>query len=370
MKPLVIYHANCADGFGAAFAAWLKFGEEVEYVAQSYGMPPEKLQSEILGREVYILDFSFPKPVMDAIFTDAQRVVWLDHHKTAFEMYGLPLDKRHEEIADRDLPEYGFMPYHKSHVSILDNSKSGAMIAWEYFHPGKEIPMLIKHIDDYDRWQFKIEGTKEFNKALWSYAPWSFTQWKNFFPLGVPTIVNWRMEDMYKEGAAILRAHDANVQAVVKGAARSCRITKGVSSLPAICQDCRFFEERSGRDEALYYCNAEDWELMEYGWREGISPAHGRWEDCPIEKLENMEVIGLAANCPPHLSSDVGHALANQSGTYGLLWYINKENKCLCSLRSNGDYDVSAIAKAFGGGGHKNAAGFEVPISILLDWIK
>jgi len=23
MKPLVIYHANCADGFGAAFAAWI-----------------------------------------------------------------------------------------------------------------------------------------------------------------------------------------------------------------------------------------------------------------------------------------------------------------------------------------------------------
>ena len=27
MKPLVVYHANCADGFGAAFAAWLKLGE-------------------------------------------------------------------------------------------------------------------------------------------------------------------------------------------------------------------------------------------------------------------------------------------------------------------------------------------------------
>ena len=29
MKPLVIYHANCADGFGAAFAAWLKFGDDI-----------------------------------------------------------------------------------------------------------------------------------------------------------------------------------------------------------------------------------------------------------------------------------------------------------------------------------------------------
>jgi nanoRNase/pAp phosphatase (c-di-AMP/oligoRNAs hydrolase) len=41
-----------------------------------------------------------------------------------------------------------------------------------------------------------------------------------------------------------------------------------------------------------------------------------------------------------------------------------------CSLRSNGGYDVSVIAKAFGGGGHKNAAGFEVPVTTLLGWLK
>lgn len=79
---------------------------------------------------------------------------------------------------------------------------------------------------------------------------------------------------------------------------------------------------------------------------------------------------GLAANCPPHLTSDVGHELANQSGTFGLLWYIDKDNVCRCSLRSNGDYDVSAIAKAFGGGGHLNSAGFTTDIQTLLSWIK
>ena len=35
MKPLVIYHKNCADGFGAAFAAWLKLGDEA-----GIAMPP------------------------------------------------------------------------------------------------------------------------------------------------------------------------------------------------------------------------------------------------------------------------------------------------------------------------------------------
>ena len=36
MKPLVIYHANCADGFGAAFAAWRKLGDEAEYVPMDH----------------------------------------------------------------------------------------------------------------------------------------------------------------------------------------------------------------------------------------------------------------------------------------------------------------------------------------------
>lgn len=303
MKPLVIYHANCADGFGAAFAAWLKFGDEAEYIPMQYG-DFAFTEDGLIAREVYILDFSLPKDRMDKLFSVAKRVIWLDHHASVFKDWGLDNSKLQTEVE--------LQLVQAIHIVTLDNNKSGAMIAWEYFHPDKEVPMLIKHIDDYDRWQFKIEGTKEFNKALWSYAPWSFEQWDTFC-----------LEDesyaemLIDEGAAILRAHDQNVQVVVKGAGKACLITK-YNKVGGVC-----FQDK-----------------------------------------------GLAANCPPHLASDVGHQLANQSGTYGLLWFINKEGKCICSLRSNGDYDVSAIAKAFGGGGHKNAAGFEVPVQTLLEWIK
>ena len=50
MKPLVIYHANCADGFGAAFAAWLKLGNEAEYLPMVYNekLDPSKVQYEDL----------------------------------------------------------------------------------------------------------------------------------------------------------------------------------------------------------------------------------------------------------------------------------------------------------------------------------
>lgn len=83
MKPLIIYHANCTDGFGAAFCAWLKFGDEAEYIPMNYG---EQSEFDVVNREVYILDFSFPKEVMEHIFEYAERVIWLDHHATSKQL--------------------------------------------------------------------------------------------------------------------------------------------------------------------------------------------------------------------------------------------------------------------------------------------
>jgi len=309
MKPLVIYHDNCADGFVAAFAAWLRFGDEAEYLPMQYNQAEYNPQDRSFvvggvchylgGREVYVLDFSFGRQLMDELFSQAKRVVWLDHHKSAFEMW-MPSS-----------PGY----YTNSHapaqkdIIILNNNKSGAILAWEYFHPGTDTPMLFRHIDDYDRWQFKIDGTKEFNKALWSYAPWSFEQWERWLCKGasVPNLID--------DGAAILRAQDAQIKSMLKQA-RKCEIH-------------------------LFVDGAVD-----------------------------QRFKGLALNTNAHIS-EVGHELALQSGTFGLCWSMSESGMAAkCSLRSNGDYDVSSIAKAFGGGGHKNAAGFEVSIEVLLGWMK
>ena len=326
IKSLVLFHDACSDGFAAAFAAWLKLGDDAEYVPCQYGKESEHFylledgsfdsDFTILNREIFILDFSFPKWVMDGLFDLAERVTWRDHHKTAFETF----DKN---------PEFVWQELNCRADILLDNNKSGAYLAWEYFHPDTEVPLFIRHIDDYDRWQFKIDGTKAFNKAIWSHAPWSFKQWVEWFYDRGAGFTHKYWADFYTEGAAILRAHDGAVQSVVKNAARNCEIP---------------FDEEGALD-----CVEPRLE-----WNNG-----GYWM-----------VHGLAANCPPHLQSDVGHELATQSGTFGLLWCIDKDNQCKCSLRSNGDYDVSAIAKAFGGGGHRNAAGFTTDIQTLLEWIK
>lgn len=76
-------------------------------------------------------------------------------------------------------------------------------------------------------------------------------------------------------------------------------------------------------------------------------------------------IKGLAANVPGQFASDMGHLLCKKSGTFGCT-YSSDGRGYKFSIRSAGDFDVSAIAKKFGGGGHKNAAGFaiELPIDI------
>lgn len=318
MKPLVIYHDHCTDGFGAAFAAWMKFGDDAEYLPMSYGDKrvvhyDEGLEfpAALIDRDVYILDFSFSKEITESIMNLADRVIWLDHHKTAFEMWCGKYEKGVKYEAFVLDPNN----VNKEHIVELDDNRSGALIAWEYFHPNVEVPMLIKHIDDRDRWQFKLEGSKELHAALALYKPWSFEGWKNAF---VAAEGFESLEPFYSEGSAVLRAHEQNVKTIVESGRREC-----------------------------------------------IIPVYDN-----LTTDSHIPAGGLAANCPPYAASDVGHELANQSGTFGLCWYMGRDGKAKVSLRSNGDYDVSVIAKSFGGGGHLNASGMEVPMETLMGWLK
>ena len=309
MKPLVIYHADCTDGYGAAFAAWLKLGDEAEYLPMNYnGINPADLADLTDDREVYILDFSLPRVQMESLFANAKRVVWLDHHKTAFDMW---IGEYFKGIHYGELdPSDG-----SGNVIELNDNKSGALLAWEYFHPNTEVPLLIQHIDDRDRWQWKLKGSAKIHAALGSMAPWSFDQWEEL-------IADEHYGSLFSEGGAILRAQKQHVEWMAKQA-RKCRIIVAKPKL-----------------------NGEHWEA-----------------DIVVD------ATGLAVNAPIH-QSEVGHELANASGTFGCVWYLDAGNRVRCSLRSNGDYDVSVIARSFGGGGHKNASGMEVDVETLLSWLR
>lgn len=286
IAAIIVYHANCLDGFAAALAAWLKFGNDALYIPAHYGDQDDinKILDECRPyRHVYILDFSFPLDVLNQIEQASAFVTMLDHHKTAFEMFNAPLEIPFESKSDK-------------HYYQLNNSRSGCILAFTYFWPADAIPLAFYHIDDRDRWQFKMQGTKEFNAALWN-RPRAFEHWHEAFqPEGITAL--------YQEGQALLIEQANHVEACVKRA----------------------------RVVALF------------------------------------DQAGHIVNTDKDIS-EVGHALCAKNGTFGLIWYIDNKGMANCNLRSNGDYDVSVLAKQFGGGGHKNAAGFRLTPAQLIELI-
>ena len=181
----VIYHANCHDGSGAALAAWmhcgdtLSTGEAVEYMAAQYGDDPPAVD----GEEVFILDFSYPRDVLIKMGVDATRVTVIDHHKTAQADLSEPFP--------RDI-EAGICDIR----CIFDMDKSGAVLAWEYFHDAP-LPQLFRHIQDRDLWRWELEGTAEIHAGLSLQEDWK--QWKRF--VDNPD----ELKTLYTGGAAIKR---------------------------------------------------------------------------------------------------------------------------------------------------------------------
>lgn len=80
--------------------------------------------------------------------------------------------------------------------------------------------------------------------------------------------------------------------------------------------------------------------------------------------LLNMQMIDFEGHHVPCvntsiLNSEAGNTMLKlvKDAPFSISWFINKDGKIKLSFRSRGDFDVSVLAKKFGGGGHKAAAG-------------
>lgn len=177
MNPLIIFHANCLDGFGAAYAAWLHFGDgncELHPASHGKGAP------ECNGRNVYILDFSYRRDVMTELCERAESVIVIDHHiSAAKDMQGLD-----GEIENLTLD--------------FNMDRSGSVLAWQYFHPEQDIPKLLLDVEDRDIWKFEHEGSADRTAALMSYK-FDMAQWHLWCS------DSEAYEHLNREGAAINR---------------------------------------------------------------------------------------------------------------------------------------------------------------------
>lgn len=288
LKPLVIYHDNCADGFGAAWAAWFKFRDNAEYLPMNYNDKRVELYDygnelsfpvPLAGRDIFILDFSFKPEIMDAMLKVANHITWIDHHKTAFEDNGLDPTLRHEDTG---------LDWHY----ILDPDHSGCVLAWRHFNPEIVTPIGLALIEDRDLWKWKLPNTRDFATGLRS-EPFSFERFYH---------VMWFTDETTSAGRAMNKLLDQQLADVTK------------RPMPVDLYDI----------DGVMHC-------------------------------------GLCVNCTPNFSSEAGNILVKKSNTFGMTWMLSDEGCAHVSLRSIGEFDVSKIARNYGGGGHRNASGFKVP---------
>lgn len=180
MKNLVLYHADCLDGFGSAYIVWREFGDGAYYKACTYGKDiREFVTHDAMYANCYILDFSLPIEQLEFLKTNHVygNVVILDHHKTAFDMY-------------KNIPTHPWLSL------TLKSNMSGVGITWEHFNKGAEPPHYVKYIQDRDLWRFVFKDTETYCAALQVYDM-KFDIWHNI-------IGDHNLENMLNEGRAIL----------------------------------------------------------------------------------------------------------------------------------------------------------------------
>ena len=89
----------------------------------------------------------------------------------------------------------------------------------------------------------------------------------------------------------------------------------------------------------------------------------GRVED--LKRCAYVAIMGSAtcriSNAPYFAASEVAGELCGDDVDFGASYFEVRDGLWQYSLRSRGEFDVSKVALEYGGGGHRNAAGFTVP---------
>lgn len=288
---ICIYHGGCDDGFTAAWAIWKRWPNCV-FIPGYYGKP----LPDVEGKHVLFVDFSAKQDAMRKFAATALSVIVIDHHKTAqaelvpwtigigageTPSIELLLARLTDPAASYDVPV----------VAWFDMEQSGAMMTWKFAFPHRAIPTFVRFIQDRDLWKFDYgDQTRRFSAALRTY-PMDFEKW-DWLALGR----GW--DNLEKDGEAILRAHNANIDKFI----------------------VEVYDELIG------------------------------------------EHVVPVVNVPYYYASDTAHAMLQKypHAPFAACWFHRADGMVQWSLRSEDSrVDVSEVAKAFGGGGHRNAAGFQ-----------
>lgn len=192
MRRVCIHHAGCPDGFGAAWAVWRAWGDDADYVSRGHDDPfrPESFTD----KHVVFVDIAIPNEPLRRLGELAAQVVMLDHH-----------------VSNRDHfdaePSLAGTLAAEGHVVRFDLSHSGAVLAWQHFHPELPVPPLLCYVQDQDLWNWKLPRSEAVNAAIGSYSR-RFDTWE--------ALAKRPIEALADEGESIVRAHETDVRRLLR----------------------------------------------------------------------------------------------------------------------------------------------------------
>lgn len=176
MPNTTVIHHNDNDGWVSAFVAKQALEAKnvfATFIETNYGHEAP----DVTGQDVYIVDFSYPRDLLEKMRESANSLVVIDHHKTA-----------QAELAD--------LTY-----TIFDMNHSGCKLTQLYFDQPDH--WIIDYVEDRDLWKWQLENSPEINAALNSY-PKGFESWEAL----------WKRQpgELVTEGTAILRYQERIVE--------------------------------------------------------------------------------------------------------------------------------------------------------------
>lgn len=200
---VIISHADCDDGFAAAWLGYRRWGSQPITIFSSYNKkPPLKLCT---GKHVLITDFSYKPEALLSLSEVAETVIILDHHETAEETlskYALSMESLHICLQGGSL---GVGLGLGSNVyAVFNKKKCGASLMWEFLYGDKPLSRFMGLIEDQDLW--KDDRYKGFSIFLRSH-PMTFESW-DAVAMRVDYAAGRGWDEITKEADALQRYYD------------------------------------------------------------------------------------------------------------------------------------------------------------------
>jgi len=315
-KTICIYHKKDLDGKASGAIVKLKY-PEVQLIGWDYGDPIPVIEP---GNDIIVVDICLETKLttnedkfepMNHLAEISNSMIWIDHHKSSIEKY-----------------EKSDSPFKNDIICVLQIGKAGCELAWDYFFGQEPMPKMIELLGEYDTWRNEDH-------------------------------IRWEKVTMpFQFGMRVQHTSVDDVLNLLKSECRICRWCGSDQTLWAgeqyRCKSCGQGFNTFNVSKTIDGIVHDGKTVLQYQSRQNTNAM--RFQSYELE-FDGYKAI-VCNN--PMFNSQLFYGFYDEAKHDIMICWIFDGKLFKYSLYSTkDDVDVSKIAVAHGGGGHKGAAGFE-----------